>query len=210
MEKDKIPPLDGVWVDTFLEDRIGEIGEQYARLSLDILRQATGRRPLALGGAGKPAKWAARRLPTTEHRETFLLELPVAQAFALARDVLAGMGEMLYPETDHDLPSLFAHVGSGFSNMNPTVLCLLFAPSGENAAITAIGVAKEGLIRQDTAHNAVLRVRQSLYDACDERRKAPPGEAPADEEPPGEEPPGEEPASEDPPAEGPPETLSPG
>jgi hypothetical protein len=90
--------------------------------------------------------------------------LPPDEALALARRVLASLGEPA-DETRlaDDKHELRAVVGAGALNLNPAVVTLqLLATTMESTTIRVRGVAKEGLIRQRAGRKAAERVAARL------------------------------------------------
>jgi hypothetical protein len=90
--------------------------------------------------------------------------LPPDEALALARCVLASLGEPA-DETRlaDDNNQLRAVVGSGALNLNPAVVTLqLLATTPASTTIRVRSVAKEGLIRQRAGRKAAERVAARL------------------------------------------------
>ena len=63
---------------------------------------------------------------------------------------------------DPELPALSVICGSGHLNLNPTVVSLVIAPFERGARVSVRGIAKEGLVKQDSARKAVEKVRDLL------------------------------------------------
>ncbi len=138
-----------------LVNRLGRLGWRSGRLT-GGLRAASGGR---LG-----ARLAARLLPEEVHEILLVLALPPDEALALARRVLASLGEPA-DETllADDMHELRAVVGSGALNLNPTVVTLqLLATTSASTTIRVRAVAKAGLIRQRAGRMAAERVAAIL------------------------------------------------
>jgi hypothetical protein len=135
-----------------LIDRLGWLAWRWGRL----FGNASGGR---LG-----ARLAARLLPENVHEIELVLGLPPDDALAMARRVLASLGE---PVDDNrvapDEYKLCAVLGSGALNLNPAVVTLqLVATTWASTTIRVRGVAKEGLIPQRAGRKAAERVAAAL------------------------------------------------
>ena len=139
-----------------LGDGLAEAGSLGGRIGGGAAAAAGGR----LG-----ARAAARRLATSDHEQQIeRLDLPAADAAALAGGVLAQLGQLEWSEADGQGGyALRGVVGSGWLNMNPTVVDIRLPASGP-AVIRA--AAKEGLIKQRTAEKAVRRVIEAIYSGA--------------------------------------------
>ncbi len=116
----------------------------------------------ALGGRFG-AEWAAKKIATTEHRDSVVYESTVNNALANARIILSNLGKLVDTKIESDTPFLAAVVGSGFMNMNPSVVCLEFVPAdGARTKIIISATAKEGLIKQKTAEKVVAKLKSLL------------------------------------------------
>ena len=137
-------------------------------------RQPAGRGGLASGrlggglwgasGGRLGARFAARLLPHDVHEIVLVLALPPDVALALARRVLASLGEPAdetrLTDEKHELRAV---VGSGALNLNPAVVTLqLLATASASTTIRVRGVAKEGLIRQRAGREAAEHVAARL------------------------------------------------
>jgi hypothetical protein len=138
-----------------LADRLGKLAWRSGR-RIGGLSSASGGR---LG-----ARLAARLLPADVHEIEVVLPLPPDQALALARSVLASLGEPV-DETrlaadGHELRGV---VGSGVLNLNQAVVTLqLVTTTSASTTIRVRGVAKEGLIPQRAGRKAAERVTGRL------------------------------------------------
>ncbi len=143
-----------------LEQRIGDAGERAGRwqdghsdFRLDFFSQAAGGR---LG-----AEWAAKRLKSERYDRSIVYTVDIDTACQDVYEILSGMGEII--ETSDEPLGLAAVVGSGFLNMNPTIVTATFEPEDDEAtAIHLSAVAKEGLIKQKSARKAVDRLIDTL------------------------------------------------
>jgi len=155
-----------------LEQRIGDAGERTGRrldehsdFRFDFFSQAAGAR---LG-----AEWAAKRLKSERHDRSIAYMVDIDTACEDVYEILSGMGEII--ETSDEPLGIAAVVGSGFLNMNPTIVTATFAPEDEGAtAIHLSAVAKEGLIKQKSAEKAITRLIEILsqgrgQDSCNSR-----------------------------------------
>jgi hypothetical protein len=147
-----------------LVDRLGRLAWRTGRL-IDGLSSATGGR---LG-----ARLAARLLPENVHEIEFVLPLPPDEALALARWVLASLGEPVdgtrVADNKYELRTV---VGSGAVNLNPAVVTLqLVASTPISTTIRVRGVAKEGLIPQRAGRKAAERVSACLRESGPVNRK---------------------------------------
>jgi hypothetical protein len=138
-----------------LADRLGKLAWRSGR-RIGGLSSASGGR---LG-----ARLVARLLPADVHEIEVVLPLPPDQALALARSVLASLGEPV-DETrlaadGHELRGV---VGSGVLNLNQAVVTLqLVTTTSASTTIRVRGVAKEGLIPQRAGRKAAERVTGCL------------------------------------------------
>ena len=138
-----------------LVNRLGWLGWRSGRLAGGLQAASGGR----LG-----ARLAARLLPEDVHEILLVLALPLEEALALARRVLASLGEPAAEtrlvDDKHELRTV---VGSGALNLNPAVVTLqLLATTSASTTIRVRGVAKEGLIRQRAGRKAAERVAARL------------------------------------------------
>jgi hypothetical protein len=141
--------------DEILVDRLGRLAWRSGRL-IGGLSSAIGGR---LG-----ARFAARLMPEDVHEIEFVLPLPPDEVLALARSVLASLGESV-DATRHadDKYELRTVVGSGALNLNPAVVTLqLVATTPASTTLRVRGVAKEGLIPQRAGRKAAERVTACL------------------------------------------------
>jgi len=108
-----------------------------------------------LGGIG--ARWAARFLPSVPFEVTIDLPASPADIHAVALSVLREIGH-----ADPELPELSVICGSGRLNLNPAIVSLAIVPLDGRARVSVRAIAKEGLVKQDSARGTVERVRDLL------------------------------------------------
>jgi hypothetical protein len=128
----------------------------------DILVQEIGKLAGLFGGFG--ARAAAKRLPTEEYQALIELDGALSPVREKALQILRREGRILdQKNAEHD--SLSAVVGSGHLNLNPTIIHVkLSATSAERTQLSLRGVAKEGLLKQDSARRAVEKITALLSD----------------------------------------------
>jgi len=112
-----------------------------------------------LGGFG--AKWAARFLPTVAFETTVEVPAPPATVKATLISLLSEVGH-----TDPSLPELSVITGSGHLNLNPTIVTFVIAPTNSGARVSVRAVAKEGMVKQESAKKAAERVTDLLQKRC--------------------------------------------
>ncbi len=103
------------------------------------------------------AKWVARFLPSVPFEMTLDIPASPEDAREAGLSVLHEIGR-----ADPELPELSVICGSGHLNLNPTVVSLVIAPFEKGARVSVRGIAKEGLVKQDSARKAVEKVRELL------------------------------------------------
>jgi hypothetical protein len=118
----------------------------------DLVHRVVGRPGVILVGEGRRARVQA------------LLRQTSRKTARVAGDVLGHLGRPAWaastPDGGHQVRGV---VGSGWLNMNPTVVDIHVRPDGR---LTVHAAAKEGPIRQKTAPKAVRRVIEALYSAA--------------------------------------------
>ena len=123
----------------------------------------------ALGGSSG-ARWAAGKLRSGEYKDSLDLPYPMEDAIKTAASILGAMPkffEWIHDNCHHDAPFVAALVGSGFFAMNPTIICLEFAPTETTATTVHLSaLAKEGLINQKSAEKAVNQLKGLLLAEC--------------------------------------------
>ena len=96
-------------------------------------------------GNGKSIKFVTEKLPTCSFSE----ELDIGDKIDI--DICANIIETYGQIINKDEYMLYAIVGSGFSNMNPTILIIKI----ENGNMYLKAAAKEGLIKQKSSEKAI-------------------------------------------------------
>jgi len=110
-----------------------------------------------LGGFG--ARLAARFLPTVPYETTFDLAAPPDEVHNTLASLLNEIGH-----ASSDLPELSVICGSGHLNLNPTILSASIIPLDSGSRVTIRAVAKEGLVKQQSAKKAVERVNHLIKE----------------------------------------------
>jgi hypothetical protein len=103
--------------------------------------------------SGFGAKWAAHLLPTVPFETSIEVVASPEDARATAASVLTEVGR-----SDPDMLDLSAIIGSGYLNLNPTIVTLFITPIESGSRISIRAVAKECLVRQESAKKAAERV----------------------------------------------------
>ncbi len=118
----------------------------------------------AVGGS-LGASLAARFLPTEQYQQQVNVSQDVATTLTklaaflsnegrIANDSEAGMSKY---------PKISGVLGSGFLNMNPTLVHVeVIGVDNDSCTLLVSGAAKEGLIKQRSAQKAVIRVVEFL------------------------------------------------
>jgi hypothetical protein len=133
-----------------------------SKLEEEILVREIGK----LGGffGGFSARLAAKRLPVEEYETTIDVETNVREARARIAQVLQSVGKLIDDfATESANGSILAVVGSGHMNLNPTIIhvrCIRI--SQDSSQLSIKGVAKEGMIKQNSAAKAVERIKALL------------------------------------------------
>ena len=118
-----------------------------------------------LGGLG--ARTAARMLRTFVHEEKLEFELPSERIAQIIQDLAETLGRAV-PELPAQRDPLVLHfvAGSGALRLNPCLVRISLISVGHNSSVVIRGAAKEGLIRQATAKQAVQRTSAALVAAA--------------------------------------------
>ncbi|QMV39860.1 hypothetical protein [Cohnella cholangitidis] len=142
-----------------LEKQLGKIGAASSRIGSVFTGNSIG---ASLAGR-LGAEWAAKKLRTIDYKSTLLYERDAKTAIQHAYQLLSRMGKMIDASDHSDNPLLSALIGSGFGNMNPTIIGLEFIPvDSHSTEIHLYASAKEGLIKQKSAEKAVTRMMNLL------------------------------------------------
>ena len=114
-------------------------------------------------GGSMGAKLAAKFLPTETKSTRIALNATPERAIQLGFSALTKFGQLQGDSDDSPYPLLKAVVGSGFLNMNPTVVLLeILEASSDACEITITAAAKEGLIKQHSAERAIQRIASEI------------------------------------------------
>lgn len=110
------------------------------------------------GGAG--AAWVQQYLPTETCQEKACAPIDVETFLKTVYDVLDRTGKInMEFSAENSNPSVAAVVGSGFLNLNPTIVLCEVLHIEENKTIFQLtACAREGLINQKSAPKAVKRI----------------------------------------------------
>jgi hypothetical protein len=113
--------------------------------------------------AGFGARFAARRLPVEERVTSMVLAGDTADVRANVREILESIGT-LTNEFDSANPRdrISAIVGSGHMNLNPTIVHVQIDSSEGATVLTIRALAKEGLVKQESAQRAIERIETLL------------------------------------------------
>ena len=106
---------------------------------------------------GNASKFVARFLPNVPHEDS----IEVSASPDEVRSVLAALLDEI-GRRNALLPESFVVCGSGHANLNPTIVSAAVAPLGSGSRVSIRAVAKEGLIKQDSARKAVEKVSELL------------------------------------------------
>ena len=98
-------------------------------------------------GKGKGIEAVAKRLPTISYQKT--VTISKENTLEYCEKILKKQGNIL--KYDEDNQRLIAIVGSGFWNLNPTIIVLQIT----NGEVHISAAAKEGLIKQHSAKKAI-------------------------------------------------------
>jgi hypothetical protein len=120
---------------------------------------------LSAAGGRWGARLAAKLLPTRKYSEAIKLQLDVHEAFRRVRSIVSPFG-VWYPEVPNGstYPALRYLMKKGLMG-NPAVLYVEVLEAGASeATVVVTALAKEGLIKQDTARKTVQRVLSFLAE----------------------------------------------
>ena len=157
--------LDDELINSILKDQLGKLGAGGGAaggfVGGGLLSSLGGVR-----GGYSGSRWVAGLLRTIEYRECMKLPCSPEKAMQSAVSVLASMpsfNDWIHDAPHSTVPFFAALVGSGFWNMNPTIVCLEVVPADNgNTDVHIAAMAKEGLINQNSAEKAVKTLRELL------------------------------------------------
>ena len=118
-------------------------------------------------GGSSGASFAARFLPTEQYRLQVTISRDIATVLTELASFFASEGRIA---DDHELgtsqfPKISGILGSGFLNMNPTVVHVeVMGLDNDSCILQVSGAAKEGLIKQQSAEKAVGRIVKFLRE----------------------------------------------
>ena len=155
----------GLWICRHpVNPTVGGYYEAMTNLENEILVREIGKLAGFFGGFG--ARAAARRLPVEQYEIKIEVPLAAGEVRIRTSQVLRSLGVLVDDfalETEPD--TLSAVVGSGHMNLNPTIVHVQFVGASDNSSQLAIkGIAKEGIVKQDSARKAVERIIALLSD----------------------------------------------
>jgi len=109
------------------------------------------------------AAWAASKLPTKTTREVITVSQPAVTSLESVYKVVKKLGTIIDSAHEGKFPKLKAIIGSGFFNLNPTIVTIEIRPKQkEQTDLYIEASAKEGLIPQHSAEKAIQRIKQEL------------------------------------------------
>ena len=152
--------------DDILAHEIGKAGQFGGKLGGKIIGDSLAGAAGGLGGY-LGGSWAARFLPTERYQLEVKLRADPRTILAKVYAYLCGKGRV---EDSEELrkspnPTVSGVVGSGFFNMNPAIIYAeIVEVEGETCKVILTGAAKEGLIKQRTAEEAVGRLAEALKE----------------------------------------------
>ena len=157
--------LDDELINTILKDQLGKLGAGSGAaggfVGGGLLSSLGG----ALGGYSG-SRWVVALLRTIEYQKCMELPCTPEEAMHSAVSVLASMpsfNRWIHDAPHSTVPFFAAIVGSGFWQMNPTIVCLEVVPADNgNANVHIAAMAKEGLINQHSAEKAVKNIQELL------------------------------------------------
>jgi hypothetical protein len=119
---------------------------------------------LARFGGGFGARLAAKRLPVEEHSSHITIRQSVDRIRVGIREVLQSVGTLTDEFAfENDAECSSAIVGSGIQNLNPTIVHVNVRPVSQDATRISIrALAKEGLVKQQSAQRAAERIETLL------------------------------------------------
>jgi hypothetical protein len=120
-------------------------------LESKILARELGKR------GGLVAKWVARFLPSVPFETAVEVTASPSNVRATVMSLLSEIGH-----TDPSLPELSAITGSGHMNLNPTIVTFAIDPTDCGARVLIRAVAKEGMVKQESAKKAAERITDLL------------------------------------------------
>lgn len=136
-----------------------------SKIEEDILVKEIGKLGGFFGGFG--ARIAARRLSTEEHEMPIQIHVDAVEARAITSRVLKNLRARADSMLDSSemTGGISAIVGSGHMNLNPTIVRIQFCEASASTTIVLVRtLAKEGLIKQNSAEKAAERIKNLLLN----------------------------------------------
>ena len=121
----------------------------------DIDSRILAREVGKIGGFG--ARWAARLLPTVSAEASLEFPVSVYDAQRVIRPVLTSLGN-----SDPELAEFSVITGGGRLNLNPCIVAITIVESNAGVSVNIRAVAKEGLVKQQTAQKVLDKVVEQL------------------------------------------------
>ena len=157
--------------DDILADEIGKWGAKGARIGASIEKRIggasigrIGETAGALGGA-LGGRFGAKLLPTDTRENSFDVAARPASVLSAATGILNAEGKLLSTEETSGSFAVKGLTHAGFFKLNPAIVIVsIMAVSEHKTRIRIQSKAKEGLIKQHTAEQALQRVTQLLKD----------------------------------------------
>ncbi len=112
-------------------------------------------------GAREGAIIAAKLLPTENKKHGFIVSNNIKDAGNKIKEILKSDGTLLSSTAKKGKGIIKGVIKAGFSNMNPCHLTMvLTSVSSKQTRISIEASAKEGLIKQNTAIEAIKRIKE--------------------------------------------------
>ena len=133
-----------------------------SELEEKVLVREIGKLGSFFGGFG--ARRAARMLPTQIYESTVEVNAPAGTVMGVILEILENMGRVTYEfRNESTVNRISAIVGSGHMNLNPTIIhASIISSSKTLTKILIKGIAKEGIVKQQSAEKAVKRMADQL------------------------------------------------
>lgn len=104
------------------------------------------------------------KLPIVEYENYIITKSDLMNAFIQIKSVIVSLkGTVIYENANGEDAYIVAKIGSGFMNLNPTVICVDFNNLENENKICIAAYAKEGLIKQNSSQKAFDMVKQQLW-----------------------------------------------
>lgn len=126
-----------------------------------VLVREIGKLAGFIGGFG--ARIAARRLPVEESKDLLVIHAPTTDVKGDVRLILQSIGRITNEFASEDTAdTISAIVGSGQMNLNPTIVHIRIIESDKSTSLSIRALAKEGLVKQQSAKRAIERIRNLI------------------------------------------------